>query len=73
MKILKVVVDELPNSCNVCPYSMPLGEFVPNNDKYQYFCLSKNMEKPEDIQLLTMKNMLFQCPPWCPLVKDNSC
>jgi len=71
MKILKVVVDELPDGCSGCPYSRPLDEFVTENDKYQYFCLSKNMEKPGDTQLLTMQNMFNQRPSWCPLVKDE--
>jgi len=34
MKILKIVVDELPDGCSGCPYSRPLDEFVTENDKY---------------------------------------
>lgn len=60
MKVIKVIVDELPNSCNLCPFSL-------QDDGY-HFCCARSLL--EDEHELTMKNIIQERPDWCPIMTE---
>jgi hypothetical protein len=61
MKIIKVIVDELPESCNICPFSMPGYD--------NYFCLVRSAL--DENNYITMENMVHTRPDWCPLLEEK--
>jgi hypothetical protein len=61
MKVRKVIVDELPESCNGCPFSL--------QGNGEYFCCTRNvlLEQSE----LSIENMIHKRPDWCPLITSH--
>ena len=62
MNIIRVIVDHLPESCNICPFSLPEQDAL-------YFCCARNVLTEE--YELSIKNMVDKRPYWCPLVTEN--
>lgn len=63
MKVIKVIVDEMPDSCGFCP----LCGGVKNRQKYiterELFCNVR-------FEYLTYENMMCR-PDWCPLMTQK--
>ena len=67
MNIIKVIADKLPESCNICPFSLP--ERPEQNSLYPlYFCCARNVLTEE--YELSIKNMVDKRPDWCPLITE---
>jgi hypothetical protein len=65
MKIIKVIADKLPESCNLCPFSLPERQ----EQDYLYFCCARNVLTEE--YELSMKNIVAKRPEWCPLATES--
>jgi len=63
MKIVGVVVDELPENCGVCPFCNGLGHFsYPDRPEwYEIDCSIGEIFSP------SVKTILVR-PDWCPLI-----
>ena len=57
MKVLKVIVDEMPESCAKCSYHSWQSFYA------EYYCLM--LEKRLGVEL---KPLMFSRPDWCPLI-----
>jgi len=68
MNIIKVIVDHLPESCNICPFSLP-EQLEQNFIYFLYFCCARNVLTEE--HELSIKNMVDKRPDWCPLMTHN--
>jgi len=62
MKVIRVIVDMLPESCNICPFSLPERQ----EEDHLYFCCARSILTEE--YELSIKNMVDKRPDWCPLV-----
>ena len=64
MNIIKVIVDKVYETCNVCRFSLPSHVlYEPQDNMGMYVCLVA----PNKITSIMMTNMIHARPDWCPL------
>ena len=63
MKIIKVIVDELPEDCGRCNFARQLLHEEDRFADFWYVCSAMGV-------LITDDEYIYQRPNWCPLVAD---
>ena len=68
MKIIKVIVDELPKTCGECPYAL-VDDWADDEDGLVYFCSAMPV-LPDNVKDNSLGDIVLadHCrPDWCPL------
>ena len=60
MKIIKVIVDEMPENCYCCPYS------IYDDESSEYVCLAMIVSTVDNLI-----SDMYARPDWCPLVVER--
>lgn len=63
MKILKIIVDEIPKSCWYCPYALM-------DDDTVFYCSALPVSPLDNA--LNEHNLYVAKPDWCPLVTEKT-